>query len=261
MSIDGVNNVNNNSALYAAGAGLAGGAAGGAVGYYTKSILKNGEPTDTFISKAGQNLVNMIPKEVLADMNNMSSQVEHAKSIEDIKAANMEVVKGVYSKLTLEEAKDGLLISNQIAQTDGKPIIEVEKIVNAQSMDELFELVAKNIDEEYAGKTFEELMATTKVSSQQQKKAQIISTMEQLYDFKKNKFYSIKEVGLDAIDPTDVMGQFAIKTRKALVDASSNIKGKAALIVGSISAVATGLGTFLVINTKKPAADKQAEDV
>ena len=55
MSVEGINNSNNNAGLYAAGAGLVGAGAGVAAGYYTRPFLKDGAPTDEFVKKVNNN--------------------------------------------------------------------------------------------------------------------------------------------------------------------------------------------------------------
>lgn len=249
MAVDSVNNVNNNM-LYAGGATLAGGVAGGAVGYYTKSFLKDGEPTDTFIKKVGDNMVKLIPPELAEEWSNLD--FKDVKSMEDVKANNMKLIENICSKLSLGEAKQAMVLSIPAAVANGEIPMNVEEIDKAKSLDELLELAAKNMDANLAGKNFDELKEFMKLSKIEQVKGKVSELLTQMYDFDKKKFYSLKEIGFDDIDAGDVLGQFALKTRKALTDAASSIKGKAALIYGGITAAAAGAGTLLALNLRKP---------
>lgn len=60
MPVEGVRNLKNNTGLYAIGAGLVGAGAGAAVGYYTRPFLKDGAPTDEFVKKVNNNLVDIL---------------------------------------------------------------------------------------------------------------------------------------------------------------------------------------------------------
>lgn len=263
MAVEGVNNFNNNNALYAGGAALTAGAAGGAVGYYTKSLLKDGMPTDTFVNKVGNNIAKIYPEEAVSKLKEFATKLGNAQSIEDMKDINLTTIKDLYSGLNLEEAKLGLLNSIPMDEAIGVKPMNPQEIVEAKDFDELMELVSKNIDEKFAGKTLEELKSTSLATQKEQIKNQVKNLLSTVYDFDKNKFYSLKDLGLDNLDAADEMGKLSVKTRNAIVDAARSIKGKAALIYGGISAAVGGIGTFLVLNNKAPqqAQDEETEEV
>lgn len=255
MAIDGVNNNVNNNLLYAGSAALTGGVAGGAVGYYKKSILKDGEPTDTFVKKVSDNMKKLLPPKVLSEWENID--FNEVNSMEDIKANNMKLIKNVYSKLSLDEAKHGMVLSIYPAAAAGEIPMNPDEIMKAKSFDELFELVSKNLDENLAGKNFEELKELIKQSKMELLKGKVSELLTQLYNFDKKKFYSLKEIGLNDVGAGDVMGQLTLQTRKALTNASASIKGKSALIYGGITSATVGLGTLLASNLKKSETVKE----
>lgn len=260
MAVEGVNNFNNN-ALYAGGAALTAGMAGGAVGYCTKSLLKDGMPTDTFMNKVGNNITKVYPQEFLSGMKEFVAKLNNAKSIDELKEINFKTIKDLYGNLSLDEAKLGLLNSIPLDDVSGVKPLNAQEIVDAKNFDELMELVSKNLDEKFAGKTFEELKRASALAQKEQLKNQIKSLLSSMYDFNKNKFYSLKELGLDNLDATDEMSKLSIKVRAAVIDAARSIKGKSALIYGGISAAVAGVGTFIGLGLKNSKSIKETEQV
>lgn len=88
MAVDGVNNSNNNTALYTAGAAVVGGGAGAAAGWYSRPFLKDGAPTDSFMKKIEENIVETLDedaKKMYADATENIKKIENAKNAEELK--------------------------------------------------------------------------------------------------------------------------------------------------------------------------------
>lgn len=77
IAVDGVNNSNNNTALYTAGAALVGGGAGAAVGWYSRPFLKDGAPTDSFVKKIQDNVTKHIE--------NLTQEIDNLKNVDELK--------------------------------------------------------------------------------------------------------------------------------------------------------------------------------
>ena len=88
MSVEGINNSNNNAGLYVAGAGLLGAGAGAAAGYYTRPFLKDGAPTDEFVKKVNNNLVENLGE---AEKKQYFDAVETIKKLDEV--SNVEELK------------------------------------------------------------------------------------------------------------------------------------------------------------------------
>lgn len=88
MAVDGVSNSNNNTALYTAGAATVGAGAGVATAYLTKPFLKDGAPTDSFMKKIEENVVETLDKDVkkqYADTVEAIKKLENVKNAEELK--------------------------------------------------------------------------------------------------------------------------------------------------------------------------------
>lgn len=88
MAVDGVSNSNNNTALYTAGAATVGAGAGVATAYLTKPFLKDGAPTDSFMKKIEENVVETLDKDAkkqYADSVEAIKKLENVKNAEELK--------------------------------------------------------------------------------------------------------------------------------------------------------------------------------
>lgn len=77
MAVDGVNNSNNNTALYTTGAALVGAGAGAGAAYLTKPFLKDDAPTDSFVKKIEDNLTKR--------NKNLRQEIDNFKNIDELK--------------------------------------------------------------------------------------------------------------------------------------------------------------------------------
>lgn len=88
MAVDSVNN-NSNAGMYAAGGALIGAGAGAAAGWYSRPFLKDGAPTDTFIKKINDNIVETLDedtKKLYNDSVENLQKLENCKNAEELKA-------------------------------------------------------------------------------------------------------------------------------------------------------------------------------
>lgn len=97
MSVESVNNSSSNAGLYASGAALLGAGAGVATGYLTKPFLKDGAPTDSFVKKIEENLVDTLDESAKAKyaraMKNIEllDKVKNADELKDFVRNNEEL--------------------------------------------------------------------------------------------------------------------------------------------------------------------------
>lgn len=110
MSV-GVNNSNNNAGLYAAGAGLLGAGAGAAAGYYTRPFLKDGAPTDEFVKKVNNNLVENLGE---AEKKQYLDAIEAVKKLDEV--SNVEELKELCRNN--EMLKQSGQLDNMLAEID-----------------------------------------------------------------------------------------------------------------------------------------------
>lgn len=252
MAVDGVNN--NNTAVYAGtGAALAGGAIGGATGYYTKSILKDGEPTDEFVKKVAKNTEKEL-KEMFPGLKN-SGQFKDAKTADECKNIVVDGYKTVLKDLNLDNAKVAVKNTVDNFESVGLKGINPEAIEKASNLDELVDLVSKNFDENFAGKSAKEVRAAYDSIANKQFKEIVKAGLAAIYDSDKKKFVDFGELGDTPIE------KFIKKNAKAYKDAASSIKWKAAGIYGGIAAALLGIGTYLgVASGMKAQTPEQAEE-
>ena len=131
MSVESVNNSNNNTGLYAAGAATIGAGAGAAAGWYSKPFLKDGAPTDSFVKSA----------------------------IDNFKQRD-ELIKVVHKANSLEELKNLIIehenIDNHLEEFgfDQDEIKEIEKCSNSQ---EKKNIMKKYLDAGVTEEDFKEL--------------------------------------------------------------------------------------------------------
>lgn len=233
MSIDKVSN--SNAGLYASSAAVIGGGAGAAVGWYSKPFLKKGEPTDTFIKKVGENAVNALPDEMKNPINQALESMKNISSVEELKEISIKQARDIYKHLDVEAQKEALYLANEISKQLGQKGFEAEAIESITGVDDVIELVGKNFDEQYAGKTLEEIRGLAKVEQEQALKLGAKSMIDAVWDADNKKFMKFEEE----------VPEIVSNMRKAVVDAANSLKGKAALIYGLGSAAVLGLGTLI----------------
>ncbi len=253
MAVEGVNN--NNAALYAgAGAAVAGGAIGGTTGYFTKSILKDGEPTDEFVKKVGKNVEKEL-KEFFPALKNYGEKLKDAKTADECKNLMIDSYKTMMKDVDLDMVKTALKGNAESFESAGLKGIDTKAIDKASNFDELVDLFSKNFDENFAGKSAKEVRAAYDNIAQKGMKDIVKTGLAAIYDFDKKKFIDIGELGDSPIE------KFIKKTEKAYKDAASSIKWKAAGIYGGIAAALLGIGTYLgVANGMKSQAPEAAAE-
>lgn len=156
MSVDSVNNSSNNTGLYTAGGIVLGAGAGAAAGYYTKSYLKDGAPTDSFCKKLGDNVIESLPEEQKKIYKQVSPIIEKVtssdvKTAEELKNLRMDVINSVTADCkTLPEFLDAVNGDNFF----GKSLINTEdaellgKIENAKSIEEAKQIISASVEKE-----------------------------------------------------------------------------------------------------------------
>lgn len=85
MAIDSVNNSSSNAGLYAGGAAVVGAGAGAAAGYLTKPFLKDGAPTDSFVKKMNEYMLDFLDEDAKKSYN---EACENLKKIDNVKNAD-----------------------------------------------------------------------------------------------------------------------------------------------------------------------------
>ena len=259
MSLDSVNNGKDNTALYTAGAAAGVGAlAGGATGYYTKSILKDDAPTDEFVKKAAKNMQNAMPKEAVDALKQLAEEGKKCKNAAEYRDLLSQIYKTGYSIIPLNDAKNAMLQNSQMFEIMGLKGMDEAKIASATSVDELVEQFGKHFDDVFAGKSVKEIQAAYDKAGLKVAKANVQNILEGIYDFDKKKFLNFDELFDDT--PVDKATR---KIAQAVKDAASNIKWKAAGIYGGIAAAVLGLGTLIGVNMTQQdnvqPADENAE--
>lgn len=254
MAVEGVNN--NNAAVYAGtGAALAGGAIGGTTGYFTKSFLKDGEPTDEFVKKVTKNMKKEL-EEFFPDLKAQGDMFKNAKTADECKKIMIDSQKAVLKDIDLDEAKKAIKGNADILESAGLKGIDAKDINKASNLDELLDVYAKNFDENFAGKSVKEINAVYDNIANKKVKPIIKQVLATIYDSDKKKFIDIGKLELGDTP----IEKFLKKTAKAFTDAASSIKWKAAGIYGGIAAALLGLGTYFgVANGMKAQAPEAAE--
>ena len=240
MSVENVSN-NSNAGLYAAGAALVGGGAGAAVGWYSRPFLKDGAPTDSFIRKAEEKVLEELPeneRNFVKLAKESISKLADAKNADEFKAILKEnIVNKMLDLTTLEEVKSGKFFENKSFQSLGLKISNgeracIEKITkNINSMDELKTTVSMLIDNGLSAENFDVIKNHTKKTLQEYNnfcKKDITTTFNDYWDKSKKAF----------VDCTEGFG-------KDLKSIARGIQGKYAAIYGGITAAVLGLGTYL----------------
>ena len=238
MSVENVSN-NSNAGLYAAGAALVGGGAGAAAGWYSRPFLKDGTPTDSFVKQAKEKVLQELPenqRNFLKSLNENFTKITNAKNVEEIKTLYKENMIKMLDLVTLEDVKSGQTIGAEYIQSLGINISDVdsaimEKIKNANSMDEVKALCSEMVDNSFSNKTLEELKTEAKEGLRvynEFSKQTIIEGFNAYWDKSKKVF----------VDCSEGLG-------KDLKSIAHGIQGKYAAIYGGIAAAVLGLGTYL----------------
>ena len=256
MSVESVNNSNNNAGLYAAGAATIGAGAGAAAGWYSKPFLKDGAPTDSFIKSMNENIKKEMPKEMrefVEDFEGLGKELQkaldNAKSIEELKSS---FVNGVFKDIPDNIAEEGLNILKESISASAETFEQLgvntehpevfEKVKNAESVQELKTVYGEILDKCFDGKTIEEIKNEANKESQKVARQLGKGIFEEYWDSSKKEFVNCEEgVG------------------KAIKKAARGIQTKYAAIYGGIAAAVLGIGTYLLTNNNKP--EEQPEKV
>lgn len=242
MAVENVNGSNSNTGLYTSAAALAGGGAGAAAGWYSKPYLKDGAPTDSFIKKMGENIKEIMSpeeKELAEAINNQVEssfkKIDEVKSIEDMKNLFINNTIGDASLKDLKfQVRLGDEVLNSMGISNGGAHKIAEKISKANSLDEVKEILAKSFDEEFKGKSLDDIKTAFKSELKTAEQTSAKKVFEQFWDSSKKQF----------VDCEEGMG-------KAIKKAAKSIQGKAALIYGAVGAAVLGAVTYLCCGNKK----------
>ncbi len=197
MSVESVNNSNNNAGFYAAAGAIAGAGAGTSVAYLTKPFLKDGAPTDTFVKRALSNIVKTLEpkdKKMYDITQEISSLIQKASTKEELQDAikNSSLLKQHNQvDVTLQQVKS-------LELPELKSIAEISKKFYLNSTEDLINVV---------------------------------------WDKNVNKF--VKKADIDEV------------SFNAIKKAARSIQGKYALIYAPIVAAVTGIGAYLIANSRK----------
>ncbi len=255
MSVNSVGNKNSNIGLYTGAAVVAGGGAGALVGWNTKPFLNGDGPSDTFIKNvmAKTKNIELSDNPMFAEVKKLAEQANSAESIEELKELSLKPIRDMYSAIDdIEDIRGALNFTADILKTVDQPAFSAEDIANVNSVDDAVNLFGRKFDEQFAGKTIEEIRKTSTEESKKVIKESIKSSFKEMWDSKAKKFIEIgNDCELDD-DVTDLVNA----TRKVFVDVANGMKGKAALLYGAGAAAVAGLGTFAGLKlAHKPAKD------
>lgn len=241
MAIEGVNGANNNTGIYTAGAALVGGAGGAAAGWYSKPFLKDGAPTDSFTRKIGDAVEATMPQEIkeyLKPIEELSKKIESAKTLDEFKELNFEVIKRALGPIDDVELFKETFNAETLQSIGLKQDPEFLKAVAEASCPEDILIAAKTaLDKEFDGKTLPELLEAGKARQKEVTKASAKMVFEQYWDADKKAFIS----NASAED----------KLFAAIKKAAQGIQVKTAAIYGGIGAAVLGLATYLIANNSK----------
>ena len=268
MSVESVNNSNNNAGFYAAAGAIAGAGAGTSVAYLTKPFLKDGAPTDTFIRKINENIENEQLKALPLSEEERTKARKGAKQVKKFdsefesllaKASSKEEFKNGYMKLIFDgvdeakfsECKKSAEELCKLLKTFGVELdgTELDRIKNGK-LEDLKAAVSVEFDELYSGQTIDEIRTDyqeVKTMAEQVERENGKMLFEACWDSNKGKFvHDSEKVSLDAFS--------------AVKKAAKSIQGKYALIYGSIAAAVFGIGTYLLTMGGKKSAQEQKID-
>lgn len=246
MSVDSVNNSSNNTGLYTAGGIVLGAGAGAAAGYYTKSYLKDGAPTDSFCKKLGDNLIETLPEEQKKIYKQVFPIVEKVtssdvKTAEELKNLTMDVINSVTADCkTLPEFFDAVNGDNAF----GVNLINIEdqellsKFGDAKSIDEAKQIISTSVEKEISTVGLEEAKAQLKGSFDALKDAGVPFTKK---DFGKK----VWEAAYDSTKNKLVKEELSDEAFGAVKKTLREVKLKTAGIYGAIGAAVLGTVGYL----------------
>ena len=266
--VSSVDNRNNgNVGLITAGSAIVGGGAGALAGYYSKPWVKDDAPTDTFIKKAGERVVNAsdIPdaqKEVFKNASSMIDKMKNAKTVEEFKNATLEPINKVidsYSDINALKAnyRNGLDMVDNLTFNNINFDVYEQKFANATSIDEYKKVLSEAVEAGINAKGLDKCKQDFANSIDVIRKSGIPVTMDdlvnqifnELYDKDAKKFVKNKD--------------YTENTFNIVNDVAKKMQGKAAIIWGSIGAAALGIGGFAVAKAMnhKNSAQPQEKNV
>lgn len=243
MSVSGVNNSNNNAGTYAAGAAVVGGGAAGAYGYFSRPFLKDGAPTDAFIKKMGESMKAELPPEALEftqaienESKALAETLEKTTSVQEYKNVYVDHLFRNVDDINITDFKaiqQGVFENLEAMGLKATPEV-VESFKNAQSVDDLKNVMKGLLDKEFAGKSLDEIKNAAKAQAKELEKQMGKGIFDGFWDSNKKAFVNCEE-GIG----------------KAVKSAAKKIQLKTAGIYGGIAAAVLGLGTYLCCAGKK----------
>lgn len=246
MTVDSVSG-NNNTALYTGIGTVAGAGAGVATGYLTRPFLKNGVVTDEFVKKVNDAVKNTLtPDEKILGENieeagkNFLKAISNAKSIEEIKKLVLDNAFNVLDYIDIDIIKQGQNVVSEI----GIKETYLEKLSKAKDLPEMKEIYKRCLEEEWKGKTLEQVKEHIKSESAEADRQITQGLFNKYWNTDKKVFENCEN---------DAVG-------KAIKGVARKIQGKYAAIYGSIGAVALGIGTYLCCRDKQPKTQTQTPD-
>ena len=250
MSVDSVNN-SNNTALYTTSGAVLGAGAGVAAGYLTKPFLKDDAPTDEFIKKMDSNIKSTLSPEERAlvnaidsERNSLRNAFEKAKSVDEIKKVYVDKVFAYIGDIDFETFKDVQDLMAENFKSMGIKTDTYEKLKQARSYEEVKNILSKDFDDTYGGKSLDEVKNMIKAEAVDIERKAGKATFESFWDSSEKKFINCEEgVG------------------KAIKKAAQGIQGKYAAIYGAIGAAVLGLTTYLCCGGKKNEQPVQPQHV
>ena len=246
MSVDSVNNSSNNTGLYTAGGIVLGAGAGAAAGYYTKSYLKDGAPTDSFCKKLGDNLIETMPEEQKKIFKQILPAVEKVtssdvKTAEELKNLTMDVLNSATADCkTLPEFFDAVngdnFFGKSLINTDDAELLS--KIGDAKSIEEAKQIISASIEKDISTVGFEKA------------KAQLKGAFDAIRDLgypltKKDYGKKAWELAYDSTKNKLVKGELEDEAFGAVKKTLREVKLKTAGIYGAIGAAVLGTVGYL----------------
>ncbi len=274
MSVNGVNN-SNNTALYTTSGAVLGAGAGVAAGYLTKPFLKDGAPTDEFIKKLDENLINATSPEkregikaFRGRLKQLNNTIEKAKNLDELKRNLIDYVFGNPENISIEKYKnnfrDNLPRVRDDFESIGIKVTEdfIGRVENAKSFDEIKNILKEDMDKTFAGKSIDEVKNMSKsqlnkIKELERKGLKEIFTI--FWDSSEKKFINSVEA-LDDLDFAEGT-EGAKNLLKALKKSAQSIQGKYAAIYGAVGAAVLGLTTYLCCGGKKNEQPVQPQHV
>ena len=248
--VEGVNNNNSNAGLYAASGVVLGGGAGAATAYLTKPYLKDGAPTDEFVKKAGDKLIDQadvskeqktIIKEVTPMLDKLA-KASDAESYKNLTASMVDKLVSIYPDVdTLKsEIKKGsgfasLFVPSSEAEGYAKLIENIEK---ASTMDELKQLFVERSNAELEAKGFETCKKELSDMLRAVKEAGIPMSVD---DFGKMTINKVLDDGKLVNKIVDGEKALTDEGFSIIKKAAKSIQGKYAMIYGAIGAAVLGV--------------------